>query len=140
MIDRFDITRLEDRLRDTALQSRITEDSPDVRVLPVRSVQASPKTVFTSLQWPTLSPIDTAITWINPANNRVDRYEVWYRNSSTNKEPKLYGTFRNSPAYLNFSESIAGTLIIYVITVMKDGKRNNLKSCPTTTVNLLDGA
>jgi len=129
------VVRLENSIRDAAAQSLITNLSPDVRVPPVKALTAYPATVLTSLQYAGFpgSTFHTAVMWQTPVNPRVDRYEVWVKNSATVSPPRLVGEYKDSPAVLSFAEPVAGTMVIYVITIMKDGKRNNLNSCPSTT-------
>jgi len=132
------VVRLENSIRDAAAQALVTNQSPDVRVPPVKALASSQSTVLSSLQYSGSpgSTFHTAITWQTPNNPRVDRYEVWAKNSATVSPARLIGEYRDSPAILSFPEPVAGTMVIYVLTIMKDGKRNNLNSCPSTTCSV----
>ncbi len=129
------LRRFEDTIRNQNSQPLVMLGW-DSRVPQVRNIEVTPNTVVTNLNF-TLGAAtwDCTLRWINPGDPRVDHYEIWAK-IGTNNEPVRLSAHAQSPARLNFAVTIASVVVLYVVTVLKDGKRNNTNSAPTATVSV----
>jgi hypothetical protein len=137
MVKPSNVRALENAVRINSSQNRITLDSPDPRVPPVRGLEISAKTIDSTLVslGVITNPVSAALMWKNPNSQQVDRYEVWARNSLDTKFRHI-GEVKDAPFIFQSNSTQDEVVTLCVITVLKDGKRNNLKSCPCTTVEV----
>jgi len=87
---------------------------------------------------PTSGASKVVLRWTVPEDTRyVDHYEVWVsRTAYQNENPYMVASVSNPPAAFTVTADQDTVAVLYVRTVMKDGRASAIYECPAAAVNV----
>jgi hypothetical protein len=120
------IRRMEQAASDTPLLQNAPMEA-DIRIPPAEA----PHLVSSSLVGGSTKVI---LQFSRPFDANIERFEIWVsRTVSSQSEPYLIASVKDSPARFMLKADATGYAIAYIRTVMKNGLVGALNASPTVT-------